>query len=54
MLWGQGDTDIKGVLQLLKKEKYNIPANVEYEYMGKDDPVTEVSRCVEFCKAALA
>ena len=52
--WGQGDTPIKAVLQLLKKEKYGFPANVEYEYMGKDDPVTEVGRCVQFCKEALA
>ena len=35
-------------------EKYDIPANIEYEYMGKDDPVTEVARCVKFCKEALA
>ncbi len=54
MPWGQGDTNIKGVLQLLKKEKYGFPANAEYEYMGQDDPVTELARCVEFCKAALA
>jgi sugar phosphate isomerase/epimerase len=52
--WGQGDTPIKPVLQLLKKEKYNFPANVEYEYMGHDDPVTEVARCLQFCKDALA
>lgn len=52
--WGQGDTPIKEVLQLLRKEKYAFPANVEYEYMGKDDPVTEVGRCVNFCKDALA
>ena len=52
--WGQGDTPIKEVLQLLKKEKYTFPANVEYEYLGKDDPVTEVARCVKFCKDALA
>ncbi len=52
--WGQGDTNLKGVLQLLKKEKYGFPANVEYEYMGKDDPVTEVARCVQFCKEVLS
>ena len=52
--WGQGDTPLRAVLQLLKKEKYDIPANIEYEYMGKDDPVTEVGRCVQFCKEALA
>jgi sugar phosphate isomerase/epimerase len=52
--WGEGDTPIKPVLQLLKKERYGFPANIEYEYMGKDDPVTEVKRCVRFCKEALA
>jgi sugar phosphate isomerase/epimerase len=53
--WGQGDTPIKEVLLLLKKEKYPIPANVEYEY-GKPgmDTVTEVTKCVEYCKNALA
>jgi sugar phosphate isomerase/epimerase len=53
MPWGQGDTPIKEVLQLLKKEKYPFPANIEYEYKGQDI-VTEVSRCVQFCKEALA
>jgi sugar phosphate isomerase/epimerase len=52
--WGEGDTPIKPVLQLLKRQKYLFPANIEYEYMGKDDPVTEVKRCVQFCKEALA
>ena len=52
--WGQGDTPIKAVLQLLKKEKYDFPANVEYEYEGKDDPVTEVGRCIQYCREALA
>jgi sugar phosphate isomerase/epimerase len=54
MPWGQGETPIKAVLQLLKKEKYDIPANIEYEYMGKDDAITEVGRCVQYCKEALA
>lgn len=30
--FGQGDTPMKGVLQLLKKEKYDFPANIELEY----------------------
>ena len=30
--FGQGDTPMKGVLQLLKKEKYGFPANIELEY----------------------
>jgi sugar phosphate isomerase/epimerase len=30
--WGQGETPIKEVLRLLKKEKYGSPANIELEY----------------------
>jgi sugar phosphate isomerase/epimerase len=51
--WGQGDTPIKDVLQLLKKNKYDIPANIEYEYKG-EDTVAEVRKCYEYVKAALA
>ena len=32
VLWGTGDTPLKDVLQLLKKQKYNFPANIELEY----------------------
>jgi sugar phosphate isomerase/epimerase len=52
--WGTGDTPLKAVLQLLKKEKYDLMASIEYEYPGKDDPTTEIGRCVQFCKEALA
>jgi sugar phosphate isomerase/epimerase len=50
--WGQGDTPIKPVLQLLSKKKYDIPANIEFEYQGED--VVEVAKCLQFCKDALA
>ena len=52
--FGEGDTPIKQVLQLLKQKKYNIPANIEYEYKGKDDAAVEVKKCLEYCKQALA
>jgi len=52
--WGQGDTPIKQVLQLLKKEKYPMRALIEYEYKGASDSVTEVKKCFEYCKDALA
>jgi len=52
-VWGEGDTPIKEVLQLLKSKKYDIPANIEYEYRG-DDSVAEVRKCFEYMKAALA
>ena len=51
--FGEGDTNIKGVLQLLKAKKYPIPANIEYEYKGADT-VAEVKKCLDYCKAALA
>ena len=51
--WGQGDTPIKQVLQLLKQKKYDIPANIEYEYRG-EDTVAEVRKCFQYCKDALA
>ena len=51
--WGEGDTPIKPVLQLLKTKKYNIPANIEFEYKG-DDSVAEVRKCFQYIKGALA
>jgi sugar phosphate isomerase/epimerase len=53
--FGEGDTDIKGVLQLLKTKKYPIPAMIEYEY-GKPgmDTVAEVKKSFEYIKSALA
>ncbi|MFN0124140.1 MAG: sugar phosphate isomerase/epimerase family protein [Blastocatellia bacterium] len=54
--WGQGDTQIKEVLQLMKKEKYKFPACIELEYPAPEgsDVMKELAKCVEFCKNALA
>lgn len=51
--FGAGDTKIKEVLQLLKTKKYPIPAMIEYEYPGVET-VSEVKKCFEYCKKALA
>jgi sugar phosphate isomerase/epimerase len=51
---GQGDTPIKQALQLLKQKRYNIPANIEYEYKGESDAAVEVKKCFQYCKEALA
>ncbi|HEX4594190.1 MAG TPA: sugar phosphate isomerase/epimerase [Bryobacteraceae bacterium] len=51
--FGEGDTPIKQVLQLLKQKGYNFPANIEYEYKGGDS-AEEVKKCFDYCKQALA
>jgi sugar phosphate isomerase/epimerase len=50
--FGEGDAPIKQVLTMLRDNKWPIPANLEYEYDGKDT-IAEVKRCFEYCKAAL-
>ena len=54
--WGQGQTPIKEVLQLMRKEKWTFPAEIELEYKIPDgsNAVAEVAKCVEYCRQALA
>ena len=52
--WGKGDTPIREVLLMLKREKWPIPADIEYEYRGQADPVGEVKKCYAYAKQALA
>jgi sugar phosphate isomerase/epimerase len=52
--WGQGDTPIREVLQLIKRERWPIPVDIEYEYRGPGNSVDEVKKCLEFVKQALA
>jgi sugar phosphate isomerase/epimerase len=52
--WGRGDTPIREVLQLLRAEKWAMPAMVEYEYPGAAGPVAEVKRCLAYARSALA
>ena len=52
--WGQGDTPIREVLQLIKRNKWPIPADIEYEYKGTGTPIDEVKRCYEHVRQALA
>jgi sugar phosphate isomerase/epimerase len=56
LVWGQGKTPIKEALQLLKKEKWPIYADIELEYpipQGSTS-VAEVAKCVQYCRDALA
>ena len=56
LVWGQGETPIKEILNLMRKEKYKFPASIELEYQIPEgsDAVVETMKCVQFCKAALA
>ena len=53
--WGEGDTPIVEILQLMSTNKYKFPATVELEYQIPDgsDAVVEVKKCVEYCRQAL-
>jgi len=48
--------EVKEILQLLKREKYPIMATIELEYRTPkgSDTLTELAKCVQFCKDALA
>jgi sugar phosphate isomerase/epimerase len=54
--WGQGKTPIKEILQLMRKEKWTFPADIELEYTipQGSNSVAEVAKCVQYCKDALA
>ncbi len=51
--WGEGDTPLKAVLQLLRVNHYAIPACIEYEYKGEGSSQAEVKKCFDWAKKAL-
>lgn len=53
--WGEGDTPIVQVLQLMRNRKYKFPATIEMEYPIPEgsDAVKEVGKCLEYCREAL-
>lgn len=54
MPWGTGNTPIRDVLQLLKRERWPIRAYIEYEHRGESGTVEEVKKCFAFVRSALA
>ena len=56
MPFGEGNTPIVEVLNLMKKNKYTFPADIELEYPvpGDSNPVKEVAKCVQYCKKAVS
>ena len=56
MPFGEGDTPVALALQLMKREGWKCPADIELEYRVPEgsDAVTEVTKCVQFCRESLA
>ena len=55
LAWGTGETPIKEILQMVRKNKWKIPASIELEYNVPEgsDAVKEVQKCVDYCRQAL-
>ena len=53
--FGQGDTPIKEVLQLMKTRKYPFQATLEFEYKVPEGSTVlrEIAKCVDYCRNCL-
>ncbi len=53
--WGEGDTPIVQVLELIRDKKYKFPATIELEYEipAGSDAVKETAKCCEYARKAL-
>jgi sugar phosphate isomerase/epimerase len=54
--FGEGDTPIADVLRLLRDNRWNIQATIEFEYKipAGSDRLTEIARAIKYCRDALA
>ncbi|MEO6245441.1 MAG: sugar phosphate isomerase/epimerase [Opitutaceae bacterium] len=55
-VFGEGDTPIKDVLRLIRDNKWNIQATIEFEYKVPEGStrMAEIARAVQYCRDALA
>ncbi len=53
--WGEGDTPLKEIFALIRKEKYQFPCDIELEYRVPEGStrVAEMKKCLEYCKQNL-
>ena len=53
--WGQGDTPIRDILQVMKREHYTFMATIELEYPvpAGSDVMSELQKCVRFIEGAV-
>ena len=52
-VFGQGDTPLREILLVMKKNKYKIPVAIEWE-PTEGDKVAEIRLCLEYCRKVLA
>lgn len=51
--FGQGDSQMKEVLQFLKAKKSPVRARIDCDYPGTGSSVEEVQKCFDYCRSAL-
>ena len=53
--FGQGDTQVRPILQAIRDNKWNIRPIIEFEYKIPEgsDRVTEIKKCVAYCRDSL-
>jgi sugar phosphate isomerase/epimerase len=54
--FGQGETPLKQILQMMQKNKWTNQASIEQEYAipADSDAVKETAKCLEYCRKVLA
>jgi sugar phosphate isomerase/epimerase len=55
MPWGEGETPLADILNLIKENKWPIPCDIELEYPVPDDSdaVKETAKCIDYCREIL-
>ena len=55
MPFGQGDTPIKEVLQLMRDNKWKFQATIEFEYQVPEgsDRMAEIAKAIQYAKSVL-
>lgn len=51
-IFGQGDTPVRELLLLMKKNRYDIPAMIEWE-VEEGDKVADIGKCLDYCRRVL-